>query len=115
MVGVNILQDATAQALRKSGGNVAMGKWNGYAYTNYAALTGTRCSVSFKPTATNNSFMVGLTTTTSRNTTTARYANIDYAFYPHAVEKYESTKQCKKKLMILQHTLHMRFIYNYIR
>ena len=80
-VGVNILQDATGQALRKSGGN---GSWaNGYAYTNYVLTGG--CSVSFKPTATNNSFMVGLTTTTSStNTTTARYANIDYAFYPHS-------------------------------
>ena len=79
-VGVNILQDATGQALRKSGGNASWA--NGYAYTNYVLTGG--CSVSFKPTATNNSFMVGLTTTTSRNTTTARYANIDYAFYPHS-------------------------------
>ena len=37
--------------------------------------------------------MVGLSTTTSRNTTTARYVNIDYAFYPHSggkVQIYEA-------------------------
>ena len=88
-VGSGITHDTTGQVLRKSGGS---NSWaNGYAYTNYVLTSG--CSVSFRSTASNLSFMVGLSTTTSRNTTTARYVNIDYAFYPHSggkVQIYEA-------------------------
>ena len=75
--------DTTGHALKKTGGG--NGWASGYAYTNYVLTGG--CSLSFRPESTNTSFMIGLSSSTSRNNG-ARYYNIDYGFYPHSGAKY---------------------------